>query len=188
MCGIAGAFSFQNNAPCLDLDRIQHRGPDSRGEWRSLDGRVWLGMTRLAILDLSTTVNQPMIDPITGNVIIHNGEIYNHLSLRPELERLGALFKGTSDTETLLTAYRLWGEAMLPRLKGMFAFAIYDNRDSSVFLARDRLGIKPLYYFSGENEFLFASEVGPITQQKKLQPTRESIIAYLQWGACPHSS
>src|SRR5258707_11428628 len=153
MCGIAGAFSFRNDAQRLDLDLIQHRGPDSRGEWISQDRRVWLGMTRLAILDLSPTGNQPMIDPINGNVIVHNGEVYNHLDLRAELERLGARFAGTSDTETLLAAYRLWGDAMLPRLKGMFAFAIYDNADNSIFLTRDRFGIKPLYYHVGQTEF-----------------------------------
>jgi asparagine synthase (glutamine-hydrolysing) len=187
MCGIAGAFSFRNDVRPLDLDLIQHRGPDSRGEWRSPDGRMWLGMTRLAILDLSPAGNQPMIDPITGNVIIHNGEIYNHLSLRPELERLGARFLGTSDTETLLAAYRVWGDAMLRRLKGMFAFAIYDKSRASILLARDRFGIKPLYVFSDADEFVFASEVRGIVRQKGLRPTRESIVAYLQWGSCPHS-
>lgn len=188
MCGIAGVLSFQNDARPFDLDLIRHRGPDSRGDWFSPDRRAWLGMTRLAILDLSPTGDQPMTDPINGNVLVHNGEIYNHLSLRPELERLGARFVGTSDTETILTAYRYWREEMLPRLKGMFAFAIYDQADASIFLARDRFGIKPLYYFSGENEFVFASEARPIAQREKLAPTRESIVAYLQWGACPHSS
>jgi len=187
MCGIAGSFSFRNNAQRLDLDLIQHRGPDSRGEWRSPDRRVWLGMTRLAILDLSAAGNQPMIDPITGNVIIHNGEIYNHLPLRPELERLGARFVGTSDTETLLAAYRFWREEMFPRLKGMFAFAIYDHADGSILLARDRFGIKPLYFYSGPDEFIFASEAREIVQREGLRPTRDSIVAYLQWGSCPHS-
>jgi asparagine synthase (glutamine-hydrolysing) len=137
---------------------------------------------------LSPTGNQPMIDPINGNVIVHNGEIYNHLDLRIELEGLGARFVGTSDSETLLAAYRYWREAMLPRLKGMFAFAIYDNADRSIFLARDRFGIKPLYYFSGQTEFIFASEVRGIVERERLRPTRESIVAYLQWGSCPHSS
>ena len=188
MCGIAGAISFRNVAQPLDLNLIQHRGPDSRGEWTSPDRRVWLGMTRLAILDLSPTGDQPMTDPITGNVIIHNGEIYNHLSVRPELECLGARFLGTSDTETLLAAYRHWGDAMLLRLKGMFAFAVYDKADGSIFLARDRFGIKPLYFFSDDNEFVFASEIRGIVRRKRLLPTRDSIVAYLQWGGCPHSS
>jgi asparagine synthase (glutamine-hydrolysing) len=188
MCGIAGVISFQGDAQRLDLDLIQHRGPDSRGEWFSPDRRVWLGMTRLAILDLSPTGSQPMKDPATENVIIFNGEIYNHLSLREELERHGARFIGTSDTETLLAAYRHWGEAMLPRLKGMFTLAIYDHGDRSVFLARDRFGIKPLYLFAGSDEFLFVSEVRPITKRRRLHPSKESIAAYLQWGSCPHES
>jgi asparagine synthase (glutamine-hydrolysing) len=187
MCGIAGAFSFRNDVQGFDLDLIQHRGPDSRGEWRSPDRRVWLGMTRLAILDLSPLGDQPMADPTTGNVIVHNGEIYNHLSLRPELERLGARFVGTSDTETLLAAYRHWGDTMVTRLKGMFAFAIYDKKHGSIFLARDRFGIKPLYFLCDDNEFVFASEVRGIVERKGLRPTRDSIVAYLQWGSCPHS-
>jgi asparagine synthase (glutamine-hydrolysing) len=186
MCGIAGVISIEGDAKPVDLDLIEHRGPDSRGEWRSPDGRVWLGMTRLAILDLSPTGSQPMTDPATDNVIIFNGEIYNHPQLRDELEQLGARFIGTSDTETLLTAYRYWGEAMLPRLKGMFTIAIYDARDRSVFLARDRFGIKPLYVYSGTDEFVFLSEVRPIAKRKNFEPTKDSIAAYLQWGSCPH--
>src|SRR6266513_1239266 len=187
MCGIAGVISFKGDAQGFDLRLIEHRGPDSRGEWSSPDRRVWMGMTRLAILDPSPAGNQPMIDPINGNVIIHNGEVYNHFHVRTELERLGETFTGTSDTETLLAAYRHWREEMLLRLKGMFAFAIHDQADGSVFLARDRFGIKPLYYFRGPDEFLFASETRPIVGRKRLRPTRESIVAYLQWGACPHS-
>jgi asparagine synthase (glutamine-hydrolysing) len=188
MCGIAGIVSFQGNAKPLDLDLIQHRGPDSRGEWYSPDRRVWLGMTRLAILDLSPTGSQPMADPATQNVIVFNGEIYNHLRLRDELESLGARFVGTSDTETLLAAYRHWGEGMLPRLKGMFTLAIYDHGDRSVFLARDRFGIKPLYLVTGSDELVFASEVRGIVQRRQLQPTREAIAAYLLWGSCPHET
>ena len=188
MCGIAGYISFQGDAANLDLNLIQHRGPDSGGEWCSSDRRVWLGMTRLAILDLSPSGNQPMTDPVTQNVIVSNGEIYNHLVLRPELEHLGARFAGTSDTETLLAAYRHWGEAMLSRLKGMFAFAIFNQADGSIFLARDRLGIKPLYLRQSAAGFAFASETRMLVATEKIQPTGESIGAYLQWGCCPHSS
>jgi asparagine synthase (glutamine-hydrolysing) len=186
MCGIAGAISFQGKAQRLDLDLIQHRGPDSRGEWYSPDQRVWLGMTRLAILDLSPTGSQPMTDPATQNVIVFNGEIYNHLCLREQLEQLGARFVGTSDTETLLAAYGHWGQEMLNRLKGMFTLAIYDDGDRSVFLARDRFGIKPLYCWAGPDEIVFSSEVRGIVKRRNLQSTRESIAAYLQWGSCPH--
>src|SRR5437868_1451211 len=104
MCGIAGVISFTGNVRPFPLDLIHHRGPDSRGDWSSPNRTVWLGMTRLAILDLSPTGNQPMTDPETGNVIVYNGEIYNHLDLRQQLKALGAQFAGTSDTETLLLA------------------------------------------------------------------------------------
>jgi asparagine synthase (glutamine-hydrolysing) len=187
MCGIAGVLSFQSEAEPLRLSLLGHRGPDSSGEWRSPDRRAWLGHTRLAILDLSPAGAQPMLDPETGHVIVFNGEIYNHLELRPALEALGATFRGTSDTETLLAAYRHWGAAMLPRLKGMFAFAIFDHSDGSLFLARDRFGIKPLYTHRGASGFLFASELRGIVQREKLRPTRESLIAYLQWGCSPHT-
>ena len=187
MCGIAGVFSFQNEAQPFDLALLSHRGPDSRGEWWSENRRRWLGHTRLAILDLSPTGAQPMTDPATGNVIVFNGEIYNHLTLRREMEPLGATFAGTSDTETLLAAYRLWGEAMLPRLKGMFAFAIYDRAGDSLFLARDRFGIKPFYCWRGKDAFVFASEIRGIVRYGGLRSTRASLAAYLQWGSCPHS-
>ena len=187
MCGIAGVFSFQDEAQPFDLALLNHRGPDSHGDWWSENRRRWLGHTRLAILDLSPTGAQPMTDPATGNVIVFNGEIYNHLTLRRELEPLGATFAGTSDTETLLAAYRLWGEAMLPRLKGMFAFAIYEKAGDSLFLARDRFGIKPFYCWRGKDAFVFASEIRGIARGGGLRSTRESAAAYLQWGCCPHS-
>ncbi|MCE9608911.1 MAG: asparagine synthase (glutamine-hydrolyzing) [Chthoniobacter sp.] len=188
MCGIAGVLSFQNEAQPLDLALLSHRGPDSRGTWQSADRRCWLGHTRLAILDLSPAGAQPMTDPATGNVIVFNGEIYNHLALRRDLAALGATFSGTSDTETLLAAYRHWGEGMLPKLKGMFAFAIHDQADGSLWLARDRFGIKPFYCRRGSDAFVFASEIRSIALQGRLRSTRDSLTAYLQWGCCPHST
>src|SRR3954469_24195889 len=118
MCGIAVHFNSLGRAAPLDLNLIHHRGPDSRGEWLSPDGRCWLGNTRLAIVDLSPTGAQPMTDPATGNVIVSNGEIYNHRSLRAELGPTVA-WQGTSDTETLLQGYARWGREVLGRLKGM---------------------------------------------------------------------
>jgi asparagine synthase (glutamine-hydrolysing) len=158
MCGIAVHFSSLGGATPLDLNLIHHRGPDSRGEWRSPDGRCWLGATRLAIVDLSPTGAQPMTDPASGNVIVSNGEIYNHRAVR---ENLGGNvdWRGTSDTETLLIGYARWGHAVVERLKGMFAFAIYDAARNELFLARDRLGIKPLYYTVDPNGLRAASEV-----------------------------
>ena len=188
MCGIAGVFSFQAEVTPFDLAQISHRGPDSQGHWSSPNHRCWLGHTRLAILDLSPAGAQPMVDPVSGNVIVFNGEIYNHLALREELAALGATFTGTSDTETLLAAYRLWGESMLPRLKGMFAFAIYVQADDSLFLARDRFGIKPFYCYRGKEAFVWASEMRGIVRYQGLKTSEASILAYLQWGCSPHSA
>jgi len=185
MCGIAVHFNSLGQATPLDLDLIHHRGPDSRGDWRSPDGRCWLGSTRLAIVDLSPTGAQPMIDPVTGNVIVTNGEIYNHRAVREKLGR-NLDWRGTSDTETLLVGYARWGQAVVEHLKGMFAFAIYDAARNELFLARDRLGIKPLYYTVDANGVRAASEVRVLAPQSA--PIRpEAVSAYLQWGACPES-
>jgi asparagine synthase (glutamine-hydrolysing) len=185
MCGIAVHFNASGRADPLDLDLIHHRGPDSRGEWTSPDGRHWLGSTRLAIVDLSPTGAQPMTDPATGNVVAVNGEIYNHRAVR---EQLGpnVAWRGTSDTETLLQGYARWGRGVLDRLKGMFAFAIYEAARNELFLARDRLGIKPLYYTTDEGGFRAASEV-KLLVAGSTAITARSISAYLQWGACPES-
>ena len=184
MCGIAAHFSFAGPAKPLDLQLIAHRGPDAAGEWTSDDGRFWLGNTRLAILDLSPTGAQPMVDPATGNVIVVNGEIYNHRALRGELG--DADWRGTSDTETLLLGYARWGRQLLDRLKGMFAFAIYDHARQELFVARDRLGIKPLYYTLDAGNLRLASEVKVLTDSASTI-TPASIAAYLQWGACPEN-
>jgi asparagine synthase (glutamine-hydrolysing) len=185
MCGIAVHFQSLGRVTRLDLDLINHRGPDSRGEWTSPDGRCWFGNTRLAIVDLSPTGAQPMTDPATGNVIVVNGEIYNHRALR---EQLGAnvSWRGTSDTETLLVGYARWGRQVLDRLKGMFAFAIYDASRNELFLARDRFGIKPLYYTTDADGFRAASEVKVLVSGSE-PITAESISGYLQWGACPEN-
>src|SRR3954453_19898327 len=158
MCGIAVHFSPSGWAKPLDLELIHHRGPDSRGEWISPGGHSWLGNCRLAIVDLSPTGAQPMTDPATGNVIVTNGEIYNHLAVR---EKLGGNvdWRGTSDTETLLVGYARWGQGVVDHLKGMFAFAIYDAGRNELFLARDRLGQKPLYYVVESGGVRAASEV-----------------------------
>src|SRR4051812_25273103 len=183
MCGIAIHFNSLGAAAPLDLGLIRHRGPDSRGEWSSPDGRVWLGNTRLAIVDLSPTGAQPMADPATGNVIVVNGEIYNHRAVREQLGA-GIAWRGTSDTETLLQAYARWGYELLHRVKGMFAFAIYDAARAELFVARDRLGIKPLYYPRNGDSMRFASEVKLFDLDEHLVPPA-AISSYLQWGACP---
>ncbi|HSP45932.1 MAG TPA: asparagine synthase (glutamine-hydrolyzing) [Chthoniobacterales bacterium] len=183
MCGIAVHFNSLGQAAPLDLNRIHHRGPDSRGEWHSPDGRCWLGATRLAIVDLSPRGAQPMMDPASGNVIVTNGEIYNHRAVREKLGR-DVDWSGTSDTETLLVGYARWGHDVVEYLKGMFAFAIHDFARNELFLARDRLGIKPLYYTADANGVRAASEVRVIAPESdSVRP--EAVSAYLQWGACP---
>jgi asparagine synthase (glutamine-hydrolysing) len=184
MCGIAIHLSLNGPATPLDLALIRHRGPDSSGEWKSPDGRCWLGSTRLAIIDLSPSGAQPMTDPATGNVIVANGEIYNHRALRAQLGR-DVSWKGTSDTETLLQGYARWGHEVLDHLKGMFAFAIYDAAREELFMARDRLGIKPLYYTLDANGLRAASEGRMLVDGGTSGITPRSISGYLQWGACP---
>src|SRR5207237_10876794 len=125
MCGIAVNFSSVDRADALDLELIRHRGPDSSGEWRSPNGGCWLGSTRLAIVDLSPTGAQPMTDPATGNVIVTNGEIYNHRAVR-EKPGPDVAWRGTSDTETLLRAYARSERGVADHGKGTLGLAIYD--------------------------------------------------------------
>ncbi|HEV8534273.1 MAG TPA: asparagine synthase (glutamine-hydrolyzing) [Candidatus Limnocylindria bacterium] len=172
MCGIAGAIGAVDDTVVEAVRQMSaaqvHRGPDSSGLWisRPSDARVGavLALRRLAIIDLSEDGRQPMTDPETGNVVVFNGEIYNFGALRRELEQCGARFRSRSDTEVILKAYARWGAESLSRLRGMFAFALWDARRSTLLLARDRLGIKPLYLCSvgwpgGSRTLLFASEV-----------------------------
>lgn len=173
MCGIAGLIDFSNGGLPgyenhsgkvlrLMLDRLRHRGPDDRGEERFdvEDGpTVYLGHQRLSIIDLSKMGHQPMANDSQTIWISTNSEIYNFKEIREELKGKNYHFRSSSDTEVLLKAYEEWGVDCLQKLRGMFAFAIWDSRKKVLFLARDRLGIKPLYYFSNADCFLFASEV-----------------------------
>jgi asparagine synthase (glutamine-hydrolysing) len=158
MCGIAGEFRFDNTAPDADamarmLAKLERRGPD--GEGQHADGPVRLGHRRLAIIDLSPRSAQPMMDAASGTALVFNGTIYNYPELRAELIALGHAFHSDGDTEVILRAFLQWGEACVERLHGMFALAIW-NRET-LFLARDRLGIKPLYYSENLGRFRFAS-------------------------------
>ena len=155
MCGIVG-YAGRLGALAADLlvamrDKITHRGPDAAGIWSSSDGSVVLGHRRLAILDLSPAGSQPMEYSRGSSVVAFNGEIYNHEELRRELAARGARFVGRSDTEVLLAAYDAWGEQCVGRLRGMFAFAIYDQGRRALFMARDRAGEKPLYWAEHRN-------------------------------------
>ncbi|MHC1699564.1 MAG: asparagine synthase (glutamine-hydrolyzing) [Humidesulfovibrio sp.] len=167
MCGICGHVRLDGDAnPGSDLDGLApmlellgHRGPDQTDSWFEPSGAVALGHTRLSILDLDPRAGQPMLDPHTGNVIVFNGEIYNFRALRAVLEEQGEVFRTTGDTEVLLALYRLHGRDCLPMLRGMFAFALWDAGRRELFLARDRLGKKPLVYFDGPHGLVFASEL-----------------------------
>jgi len=160
MCGILGKVG---GAPCdtaafdVALDLLAHRGPDDRGVY--CNEAIDLGHRRLAIIDLTTSGHQPMVDVDAGLVIVFNGEIYNYPALKSELESRGHRFGGHSDTEVLLAAYRQWGRDCLNRLNGMWAFAVWHTRERKLFMARDRFGVKPFYYARpASGGLVFASE------------------------------
>jgi asparagine synthase (glutamine-hydrolysing) len=168
MCGIVGILAGGGAIDPDVLDRatrsLKHRGPDDEGtilvrESAPEPVEVGLGNRRLAILDLSPLGHQPMQDPETRNWIVHNGEVYNFREVRAKLEREGVEFRSQSDTEVVLKAYGRWGERCVSEFRGMFAFAIWDAQRKRLFVARDPMGIKPLYYFQAERHFLFASEL-----------------------------
>jgi len=165
-----------------------HRGPDDQGAvvLQVGDGVVGLGNRRLAILDLSPLGHQPMHNPDTGDALVYNGEIYNSPELRRELQHAGFTFRSHSDTEVLLRAYQRWGMDCLPRLRGMFAFALWDARRSRLVIARDHLGIKPLYYAAREGEwFVCASEVRALMSSGLAPQTisQRALAGYLAYGA-----
>lgn len=163
MCGIAGILNLKG-APVERseisglTDRLAHRGPFGEGLWFSDDTSVAFGHRRLATIDLTEGGYQPMLSHDRRYVIVYNGEIYNFLELRRELEAKGVTFRSQSDTEVILAAWQEWQEAMLPRFNGMWALAIYDTQSKDLFLARDRFGIKPLLYAASPTRFVFASE------------------------------
>lgn len=165
MCGIAVALGVGGRpVPQAVVERMAsslvHRGPDDHGLY--MDGAVGMGFRRLSILDLSQAGHQPMVSEDGQLILVFNGEIFNYLELRGELERLGHRFRSSGDSEVLLAAYRQWGRGCLSRLNGMWAFVIYDRRERRLFGSRDRFGVKPLFYYRGEQTILFASEIKAI--------------------------
>ena len=186
MCGIIGQISFNGpNRSIPQLSMISHRGPDGSGEWSNENGTVYFGHARLAILEPTPAGYQPMIDASNRFTITFNGEIYNHMELR----RLIPVqhWNGTSDTETLLELLAYKGRETLKLIKGMFAFALYDNIEQSVLLVRDRLGIKPLWVKADKDALSFCSEVRPLLTDNESELTKEALSEYIAFGRLPGS-
>ena len=183
MCGIAGIFNL-NGEPVSSVvlrrmtDAIAHRGPDGEGFYT--DSFIGLGHRRLAIIDLSAAGHQPMMTPDSQYVIIYNGEVFNFQELRLELEALGHRFRSRTDTEVILYSYVQWGDAALDRFNGMFAFALWDKTRQELFLARDRYGVKPLYYAQCGNTILFGSEVKALIPHPAFQVSldKQALLEY----------
>ena len=191
MCGIAGAFTSRSDFLLGErirsaLHLLQHRGPD--GDYQTshdvAGGHCVLGHRRLSIIDLSAKGRQPMISSNGRFVITFNGEIYNYKELRAEIERLGGKFSSNTDTEVLLEAWSLWGSACLPRLTGMFAFAILDRERQVIECARDPFGIKPLFYEQTQTQFAFSSEIAALQQinPRRNAPNMQRAFDYLSLG------
>jgi asparagine synthase (glutamine-hydrolysing) len=193
MCGIAAIFNYRTGQS-VDrgemkrmLDQMQRRGPDGCGDWYGLEGAVGLGHRRLSIIDLSNAGAQPMASADGQIIVTFNGEIYNYRELRAELEAKGRRFRSQSDTEVLLHLYELEGEAMLGKLRGMYAFAIWDERRRSLFLARDVFGIKPLYYSDDGQTIRMASQVKALLAGAHSDTSPESAghVGFFLWGHIP---
>lgn len=192
MCGIAGFSGDFDGALLARMAEVQrHRGPDDQGIEFLPEAGIGLAHRRLSIIDLSPAGHQPMWDDDRAVAITYNGELYNFRELRKELESDGVGFRSTSDTEVLLKLYLRDGEAMLERLNGIFAFAIWDSRERALFLARDHLGIKPLYTAKTPAGFLFASELKAILQDpridRELDPEAVDYHLHYLWCPSPHT-
>ena len=194
MCGVAGAFAFGPCAEPVNRDIIlrlndlqRRRGPDDTGSWSSEDNRVVLGHRRLAIIDTGFSGAQPMSDATGRWVISFNGEIYNYRALRLELERLGRVFRSNSDTEVLINAVAQWGEAALRKLRGMYAFALWDSLERELWLARDPYGIKPLYVAGNPGTIWFASQARPLALCAPVDARRDAaaLTGFYVWGHVP---
>src|SRR5919201_1570505 len=182
MCGIAGIFDLRGR-PVADSevqamsDEIRHRGPDNAGHY--VEQGLGLANRRLAIIDLSRAGHQPMANEDGSLLLVYNGELYNFTELVPLLQSRGHVFHSKTDTEVILHAYEEWGPDCLQRMNGMFAFALWDRRRRELFLARDRFGIKPLYYALHDGRFVFASEIKSLLQAgipRRVSP--EALVEY----------
>src|ERR1700722_1829001 len=180
MCGIAGMIDWRaattadtlRSVGLAMIETVRHRGPDAGDVWAEAEAGVVLGQRRLAIIDLSPSGAQPMHSADRRHVIVFNGEIYNYAEIRRALAAAGRSVRGDSDTEVLLEACALWGvEAAIERSIGMFAFALWDRQTRTLVLARDRLGIKPLYYAASPDRLLFASQLKAFRALPDWRPT-----------------
>lgn len=194
MCGLNGIFAYNPSSSLPDRaellatrDYMQARGPDGAGEWWAVDRRLGLAHRRLSIIDLAERAGQPMHSACGRYVVVFNGEIYNFPDLRRQLEAQGRRFKTTSDTEVLLHLYESKGAAMVSDLRGMFAFAVWDNQARTLFLARDPYGIKPLYTSNDGWTFRFASQVKALLAGGKVSrdPEPAGIVGFHIWGSVP---
>lgn len=193
MCGICGTFAI-SQAPAFRpehmrgvRDSMMPRGPDSYGEWMSPSAEAWLGHRRLAIIDLSLRGHQPMLSADGTVTITFNGEIYNHEALRAELKAKGHLFSSHSDTEVIIESYRAWGVGCVERLRGMFAFAIWDDARKELLMARDPYGIKPLFYTQDRDGFTFASTVKALATlpNRDRKPSAAGLAGFFVFGSVP---
>ena len=189
MCGITGIFNRKGDkvdANVLDqmTDRLEHRGPDGRGTY--IFENVGLGHRRLSIIGLSDGA-QPMSNEDGAVWVTYNGEIYNYLSLREELTALGHTFKSQSDTEVIVHGYESWGTKVIEKLRGIFAFVVFDRAKKKLFVGRDRLGVKPLYYCATSQHFLFASEPKALLLHPSVsrRPNLDAVSLYLRYGYVP---
>jgi asparagine synthase (glutamine-hydrolysing) len=191
VCGIAGQVGWGGVPGQTDVTeiirRIDHRGPDDSGVWRSPRGECVLGQARLSIIDLSSGGHQPMIDPETGNSIVFNGEIYNFQQRRDELIALGDSFRSDSDTEVILALYRRYGIDCLEYLRGMFALAIWDVKEHRLFIARDRVGKKPFNYALTRDGIVFSSEIDPLVRHPLVDDAmdEEALELYTHYNYVP---
>src|SRR4051794_5290200 len=193
MCGICGILAFGDGFPADAAlvermrDTIAHRGPDDAGSWEDPAARVALGHRRLSIIDLSSAGHQPMSNEDRTVWITFNGEIYNHAALRDELQAKGHRYRSNTDTETIVHLYEEEGARCVERLHGMFAFAIWDGRRRELFLARDRLGVKPMYLAMLPGGLVFGSEIKALLEHPAVVPEldEESLSDYLTYAFVP---
>ncbi len=192
MCGIVGIYQFSSEVVDIKIlqkmsEVIHHRGPDDEGYY--FDKNIGLGHRRLSIIDLSPAGHQPMSNEDGSVWITYNGEIFNYVELMAELQDKGHVFKSKTDTEVIIHAYEEWGVECLSRFNGMFAFAIWDSKRKRLFCARDRFGIKPFYYFYDNKQFLFASEIKALLEDRSVErsPNQQIIYDFLVQAYLDHT-